>query len=387
MALGIFLFLKQIVDMFYQWQILDYGMVLFALALLGYGLIQDKTYLKIKSNIKLADVLIIGLALIYLWSFLRDTGGYASFFKIESAFLLYFLGRVYGRKLLDYGYMLAIAGYIVIYLNLLVRFIHWGCKLFGDNKNDGGMYYYKTDLAVGIIIATIFIYFFGRNKILKWITIGPAAAYMVFYSNARMQWPVLIIIYIAILIYEIKNRKQKDDYSKKAYKICTYIFLAFILIVLIAIQFFNFDKYEEFIHSTATWDSIVERVLHSRQVYWFDILYYFREQPFVTRFIGIDMTTISRHNFYGDRAHSEYVEHLYATGYLGSIIILSFWYTLINTTSKIKDSAIRRISTLFIIFFLVTGLTIESLELTQMSWFVFLFAGVTISEESRKLKA
>lgn len=377
--LGIFIFLKQIVDMFYKWQILDILMVFFAICLIGYGFIHEKQYLEIRSKVQIADFYILGLMLLFFLSFLRDTGGLAVFVKIESCFLLYYLGRVYGNRIVDNGKWLALAAYIVIYLNLIVRFIHFGYKLTANDLNDGGMYYYKTDLAIGVIIASIFIYVFGKNKVLKIITIALVASYLVLYSGARMQQPVLILLYA---LFVLNLCVKIDSFKRKIiYNVMAAVFAILIVAVLVAIQFFPFEKYEEALHATIHQNTLLERIFHARHIYWFDIFYFMREQSFLKRTIGFDMNSIWTRNIYRDRAHSEYVTFFYEIGYLGIVLFLGFIKNIMNKAAVVKNNQLRKAFIYLIAVFLITGLTIETLEYTQMSWFTFLFAGALITEE------
>lgn len=387
----VFLFLKQLVDMFYQFQILDYVMVLFALILLAYKIVKDKLYLDIWKRLCVADYIIVALGCVYAASFLRYPTAYGTFFKIASCFLLYFLGRVYADTLMQYGKVLAVAGYIVVYANFIYRFYQFGFKFIVTGPevtllNAGGLYYYKTDLAVGIIIAVLFIYIFSEKKILKWLTILPVAGYMVFYSGARMQQLVFAVIYLLILLREIECRFKKEIIMNSVFfKIMAGIMLLLTVVFLFGIQLFPFETLEENMNRSTDWTvSIMERLMHSRQVVWWDVLHYFSEQPFLTRLFGIDLETECLHNAAGVRAHSAYIKQIYATGYLGCILLLAFINYLLRNLGKEKNRTLVYLVVGLWVMLLGSGISIESLESTQMSWFPMLFAGIVISWGTRQ---
>lgn len=378
----VFLFLKQFVDMLYQFQILDYGMVVFALALLGYKVFADKQYVNIRARLCSADYIVIALGCVYVASFLRYPAAYGTFFKVESAFLIYFLGRAYGEEILKSGRALAAAGYIIIYVNFIYRFYQFGYSLWlGLDEigllNRGGLYYYKTDLTVGIMIAVLMIYTFSRIKIVKWLTILPVAGYMVFYSGARMQQAVMVCIYVLILFREIEKKKNKTiGMTKMSCSIIMGIIIIISVIFLMGVQIFPYEMLDNKISQLSI---ILEKLMHSRHIVWTGILRYYSEQPFLTRLTGIDLATECLHNASGYRAHSAYIKQIYATGYLGCALMVAFQCSLLQSVTRENNRALIYITVGLWIILLGSGLSIESFEATQMSWFPMLFAGVLIT--------
>lgn len=383
--MAVFIFLKQIVDMLYQFRFLDYGMVLFAVALLGYQIYTQKIYANYRSWLCRTDYIVAALAVVYFLSFIRYTPAYGIFFKIESCFLLYFLGRVYGERLLDKGKGAALVGYVIIYLNLVYRFYQFGYTFVLKGAaitliNEGGLYYYKTDMAIGIIIAVMFIYMFSEKKLLKWITILPVAGYMVFYSGARMEKLLFAVEYACILLYELEKR----GYFRLQIKEKTIRYIMILLGILLTggfvlLQVFPFEKIMENSNMEIGLGSAIENFMHLRHIIWWDILRYFSEQPFGTRLSGIDLVTEALHNSAGQRAHSTYIKLIYSTGYLGCFL----WYGLVwsflkKLTSTDKRKLIYMMLILWVMF-LGAGLSIESMESTQMSWFPMLYGGALIS--------
>lgn len=390
----IFLFLKQIIDMFYQYQILDYCMVVLCLFLLCMRIQKDKIYKNLKDFFCLADYLVIILIVAYGMSFLRYTSAYGTFFKLESCFLLYFLGRVYGSEILNYGKVLAGAGYIVVYANFLYRFYQFGFKFIVTGPevtllNVGGLYYYKSDLAIGIVIAVLFIYMFSAMKWLKWFTIVPICGYMVFYSGSRIGQLVMVIEYLLILLYELQSRDKLCLKLKEKHIlwICGIVSF-FVLLFFIVLQVFPFDEIASNFNIDVGQGSFLEKLMHSRHIVWWDILDYFSEQPFFTRLFGIDLETEYQHNSLGIRAHSMYIKQMYAVGYLGCLLLLVFLISVFKKLVGETDKKLKYILLILWVMLLCAGLSIESLESTQMSWFPMLFSGMLLANgQGRKAKS
>ncbi len=410
----VFLFFKQIVDMFYQYQILDYGMVVLGVALLfvaaGRAWAKEKDFLQsdsclqkqegskrirlylddLKAFLCPSDFVVLALIIIYGISFLRYPSAYGIFFKVESCFLLYCLGRVYGRKILRHGRVLAWAGYVAVYANFVYRFYQFGFRLTvgvgeEDLLNRGGLYYYKTDLAIGMMIAVLFIYMFGENKWLKWFTITVICGYLVFYSGARMQQLMMAVEYVLILLYEAEKRTRFMLRFKKSH-VTAVMAVVFVMVFLFfaALQIFPMEEWAAALNTEHGMGMVLEKLMHSRHVIWLDILGYFSECPFLTRCFGIDLKTEYLHNAKGMRAHSAYIKQLYATGYIGCILFLILIGLILYRLCEEKD---RRVFYTILILWLIllgAGLTIESLESTQMSWFPMLFSGMLLSKPKKE---
>lgn len=388
----IFLFCKQIVDMLYQLKILDYGMVLFALVLICYKIWKDKLYTHIKEFLCPVDVLVFALMVVYIVSFLRYPAAYGIFFKVESCFLIYFLGRVYGKEIMQHGRALAAAGYAVVYINFVYRFYQFGFKFIVTGPeitllNSGGLYYYKTDLAIGMIIAVLFIYMFSEKKWLKWFTIIPVCGYMVFYSGARMQQVIMLAEYALILLCELEKRKNFELKMKpRTAKIIAGLLFGMVAVFFVGLQFFPFEKYGT-VQTEGGLGVVLEKLMHSRHIIWWDILQYFSEQPFLTRLFGIDLQTEYMHNAQSMRAHSAYIKQIYATGYVGCLLFLAFLSCILRQLCEEKDKRTRYMVLMLWVMFLGAGLTIESLEATQMSWFPMLFTGMLFVKQKSENQA
>lgn len=378
----IFLFLKQIVDMFYKYQVLDYGMVVLGVGLLCVEIWRKKIYLHLKEFLCPSDIIVFALIIVYGISFLRYPSAYGIFFKVESCFLLYCVGRVYGRKIMQHGRVLAWAGYIAVYVNFVYRFYQFGFRLTvgvgeEDLLNRGGLYYYKTDLAIGMMIAVLFIYMFGENKWLKWFTVTVICGYLVFYSGARMQQLMMAVEYLLIAMCEIEKRTSFTlRFKEKCVTVVMAAVSVMVLLFFAALQIFPMERWAAALNTETGIGLVMEKLMHSRHVIWLDILGYFSDRSLFTRLFGIDLQTEYLHNAKGMRAHSAYIKQIYATGYIGCILFLIFIGMILYQLCKENDRKVFYITLILWLILLGAGLTIESLEATQMSWFPMLFSGM-----------
>lgn len=388
--MSIFLLAKQIVDMLYQFRFLDYGMVLLAIALLGYKIWKDKLYKDIRDKIIVTDVLVVALGIVYVLSFLRYTPQYGTFFKVESCFLIYFLGRVYAKDMMNHGKLLAFAGYVVIYANFVYRFYQFGCKfiLIGVEKtllNVGGFYYYKTDLAFGMLIATLFVYLFAKNNLFKWFTIIVISGYMVFYSGARMGQVVMLGMYALMIGREYAIRHDKKlGMNRNVMTIIMNCLMVCMVLLFIGIQLFPFEKLQGMFDLNTELGKKLDNLMHSRHIIWTDILYYFSEQNILTRLFGIDLGTEYLHTSAHLRCHSQYIKQIYSTGYIGCFLVFFFVKKAFCLCCDRLDDKVKFISMVVWVAVLGFGFSIESLEATQMSWFPMLFLGALCSLEQNK---
>lgn len=384
----IFLFIKQFVDMLYQYQILDYGMVIFAIGLIAYKFFKEKMYIDFKRRICIEDAVITGLAVIFFASFCRNTSFYGVFFKVLSAFLIYYLGRVYGFDKEKYGKWLSLAGYLVIYSNFIYRCYLFGWKLFVSEEliqngilDTGAFYYYKTDLAVGIIISSAFVYAFSKIKYLKWFTVWGIAGYMVFYSYARTAMILLVAEYLLIIFYEISKKNAGIRVTKTGINCINAIIYILVIgaFIFIQVKVKNDVSFHPMVVDESGKATVLEKLFHGRHVIWWETTKYFSTQNLMTRMLGIDLGTEYLHNSMGDRMHSMYFKTLYSVGYIGVLFLTAFVTCTLKNIIQCKDKVISYVTVALLFVFLFMGLTIESLELTQMSWYMMLFCGAIVT--------
>ena len=420
----LFLSAKQIVDLLYQFKFLDYIMVVAAAGLIVYKTIKEYkaseensfasfTVKAVKGHFCLSDVLILILATLTGLSLLRNLDGFAEACAIESAFLVYLLGRVYGKEVLKAGKYLAYVGYGIIYVNggyylykCIDYYTHDTYPYLGegDLKNSGALYYYKTDLGIAILFATVFLYCFSKALVAKYVTIFIINLAFLFHTNARTSQAIYVLFLICIcvvelckLIKKIRNKnKEKQELSeerkpiKSSKKMIWVGTVVFIIIMSVAVTVCHISPikkipYSDLEISEETAEKI-EDLFHSRQIIWWDTLHFMMNDSPVTEAVGVDIDgdSFSKHNSISQLSHSMYLTIIYGMGIVGFTVFLCLmWSVFCNLITLRQDKeqiVILMITVASFIIFLIMGLTTDAFEYTQISWFPFIFAGMAVSE-------
>ena len=318
--MGLFLMLRQVVDTLHEFRVLDYLICVYAVLLIIYKSIKIKLFNNFFSKVDLIDIIVVALSILYFCAYIRNRNGFFQFVKTESAFMVYFLGRLYGNELLKHINKIAIVSYIVVYMNLVMRiveYVHYyttktlfSWETFGIG-NAGGFFHYKTDLAIAMVIAAIFIYKSNTNKWIKYITVFPIVSIIVFTCNARMGQVTLLVLYLVIFRDLCRSGDINTTNAKKRMQCLFTTLYIFALIIFVTIQYSYINKgnylelfsYEEMVK--------LEKIFHSRHIIIWDNLHYFSKQKFFTRLIGIDLVSDSIHNATGDRAHCLYLKLIF----------------------------------------------------------------------------
>ena len=433
--MSIFLAVKQITDVLYRFKILDYFLVFLAFAMMSYAFFRNKSYKHFFSKINIADIIAALLCVLYFFSFIRNPEAKGQFIKSESAFFVYFFGRILGINFYNEitsmkeedgfkGKILPFVSYIIVYANLAFKLYiqisyivtgrYMGSNPEFDIHSDGALYYYKTDMTLGIIMAVIFIYAFSKKKILKWITIVPVGLFMVFYqTTARSGQAILILEYMLIGYMELKKRDRIPSFAKKI-KISVNCVGVVIMIAITAFFVFIqvFPPMRMNLEDIGVPEDImskIENIFHSRHLIWWDAISYYVGRPLSTRLIGIDMISENMHNPLGDRFHNLYFKLIYAVGYMGTYLFWGFVICLMKTMKKnvpgditetmerAEESddktlsvnkktlaVIKYMTAAFWIMFMFIGISMEGMDYTQMTWYPFILFGVLVTVTNKK---
>lgn len=389
--MNIFLICKQLTDMIYELKVLDYIMVVFAILLIIYAFVKKKIYSNLRDFIIWPDLIVVVIAILYTLAFLRSPeNAFNQYVKTATAFLIYFLGRSWGDDILKNSKSLVVASYLVIYVNALYRIYEFVMSFFTtellprqnfDFYDAGALYYYKTDLAVGVIVAMIFIYGMAKESIFKYITIFPVTGILVFSCSARMGQLILVLIYVFFIIDNYRTRKEKNWHiTNKAINIVILIVSLLITVFLVLIQVTAIHNYTyEGMNISLHWDNIWENLLHAREVVWWNAMNYFSNQPFIVRATGVDLWSERIRNQYDIRFHCHYLKVIYAIGYIGAYTFVVYIWMLAKALLVKKGHEIKVMTIAFWIMLLLMSFSMEAFEYTQMTWYPFIFAGAVMS--------
>lgn len=363
----LFLFLKQIVDMLYQYRILDYMMVVWVVLLLLYQVALVRP--DIRKNVTLADAIVILLAFLLTMTFVRSQSGYQIYFKVMSAFLIYFVGRIYYDRIKEcYGALVA-SSYIIVYASLTERIHRFGLALGTLRNADGGFYFYDTDMAFAMILAMVFIAMFGKNSVLKLFTIFVVCPYMVLFSDAGIQVMLMLVIYVIIAIYVMELIFRK----KKMFNLLlTFIVLGLIaVVVFIYLPAFGIDNVELL---GRIFDSrfLDKSNMHTRYIAWKTVLAEVTKHGLTGELLGVGMGAEIT-------VESLYIKIYYTLGYVGLLLTAMLLMAVMYHVTKVEDRKTFYLMVIMAVVLLGTGVTVNSMESTQMSWFPLLFAGMVVS--------
>ena len=365
--MSFFLFAKQFVDMLYPHQILDYLMVILVVILLVYqtALVRPD----IRSHFGITDGIILLLGILLTVTLFRSQGGYQTYFKVMSAFLMYFVGRIYYDRIKECYSALTLASYLIVYLNFGHRIWNFRGHLLQIKDAGGDWYYNDTDMAFAIVLAMVFIAMFAKNTIFKLVTIFLICPYMVFYSDAGIQMVLMIAVYVIIGIYIleliIRNRKV------------TGVLLSIMVLGLLGIVVLVYAPVlgigqQEGILNLFTGRFLDQGNMYSRYVDWDQVLTRCRQEHLLTQVWGVGMGAEYS-------IQSLYLKIYYTLGYVGIGLSLLTIISILYYVMRVEDRKTFYLAVILAIMLLGSGVTVNSMESTQMSWFPMLFAGMVIS--------
>lgn len=363
----LFLFLKQIVDMLYQYRILDYIMVIWVVLLLLYQVALVRP--DIRKNVTLADGIVLLLGTLLTINFVRSQSGYEIYFKVMSAFLMYFVGRIYYDRIKECYGALVTASYFIVYVSLAERIHRFGFALGTVRDAGGGFYFYDTDLAFAMILAMVFIAMFGKNSVFKLITIFIVCPYMVIFSDAGIQVMLMFAVYAVIVIYVMELILRK----KKMFNcLLTFIILGLIgIVVFIYLPVFGVDN-GELLGRIFDSHFLDNSNMNVRYIAWKEALAEIAKSGPVGQIFGVGMGAEII-------IESLYIKIYYSLGYVGLFLTAMLLVTVMYYVTKVEDRKTFYLMVIMAVVLLGTGVTVNSMESTQMSWFPLLFAGMVVS--------
>lgn len=365
--MSIFLFLKQITDMFYQYKLWDTLMVVWVILLLAYQVALVRP--DVRKSFSFTDAVVLGLAGLLSINFLRFHSGYQMYFKVLSAFLMYFVGRIYYDRIKECGGALVAAAYIVVYANLIDRIYRFGFSLTKVENAGGDFYFQDTDMAFAMILALVFITMLGKNTVLKLVTIFLVCPYMILFSDAGIQVMLMLAIYFIFALYVVELAFRK---KKAANCILVVLLLGMVaLVTLLYLPVFGIDK-----------DSFLPVFFHNRflnnenmkfrYATWINVMQQTEGGTLLQKLLGFGMGTDLE-------IDSLYIKIYYAMGWSGIVLTILFLLSILRKVARMDDRKTFYLLIMLAILLLGTGVTVNSIEYTQMSWFPLLFAGMVIS--------
>lgn len=385
--MALFLFLKQIIDIFYKYNVADYCMAVavVVLILLQLWLNRPDADEKYHLSVRLPDLCIMILMAIIFFNFVRDMlagGNHQTVYvygKIGSSLLLYILGRLCYKRIEECSFAIILSSYVVIFSNFINRIINLMSGLITADKPGGDLYYYDTDMAFSIIMSMIFIAILGKNTIIKFITVFAICPYMVFNSTAGVQKILLIVLYIVLFIYMCERAVKKRRYTD--YILPVIIMMLMTVMVMVVIPAFTGNTEGKFL-AILNENIIGTENLFNRYVAWNGVWVRFKNGGFLELIAGYGIGT----EYDIDNA---YIAILYSTGIIGLLSSVIFVLSISGATVKINDRKTYYVTIMLAILFLGTCINKNGMEFTQMSWLVMMYFGMgsAMAENDTKIEA
>ncbi len=375
----LFLFAKQIVDMFYSFAILDYLILGMLIVMLAYQLILVHSSPK---NLALPDYLVLVLAGVAIFGFFQNPDAYRPMFKVLSAYLIYFVGRVYRERIGECHGAVVFSSYLVIWLNVAHRIIRTG-GLFQGMDNSGEFYYFKTDLSYAALLGAAFIVIWGRDRWLKWLTVLFAVPYLCLYSLSRSGWVMLLPLYFLLALFLLEKRRGVPIRLNirilgAAGGILLITGIGFTLIYSYALTGSFLPNPAAILQHAAEHRGI----LHARGEVWPAMWEDLNAAPLWQRLFGkgwgADSLFLS--GFVASEAHSLYFLLFYCNGYIGLLCFIAFEGVILFSLRRVKDRGLFYLVLATHFLLLGYGISYSAIASTQMSWFPFMLAGMTVSD-------
>lgn len=380
--MSVFLFLKQIIDVFYAYRFGDYCMAVGAVILILIQLWFNRPDQgeKIKIKLLVPDVCIIILSGILGINFIIQLTKECSFHvfytygKIGSAVLLYMLGRLCYKRIDECAGAIILSSYIIVYSNLIYRIINLKESFFTSYAPLGDLYFYDTDMSFSILMSMIFIAVLGRNTIIKFITIFAVCPFMVIHSEANVQKLLMIILFGILFIYMGERAVKQRRYTDYILPIIIIIFMG-ILIMLISPVF------------TGNTDGVLLRFLNDR---------FIGTENMLTRYSawsklwsefglsGLDQMLIGNGIVSPFQLENAYLSLFYSTGIIGTLAAGVFILSIAGAATHIEDRPTYYVTIMLAVLFLGTCMNKNCMEFTQMSWFTMLYFGMGAAMSGRQ---
>lgn len=388
----IFLFAKQIVDMFYDYIWLDVTLVAVAVVLVIYQLRMlrpdsgDK--ISVIKSIRVPDICLLGIFLIYLAHILAScmSGSYVSitsdqlfgFGKIASAFLIYVIGRLASKRVTESTGALVGSAYIVVYVNLVIRIIRYGVNgsldtFLHTTNTEGLIYYFDTDLAYAMLLALVFIAMYAKNTILKFVTIFVTCPFMILHSDADIQKYLMIAVYVILFLFMSERAVKKRRFSDFILP----VFILGLLIVIAALVLPIFMGQEQ-----SSFTNILSGVIDTynfsgRYSAWIELWQSTAGMNMMSVLFGIN-------NSYGVGVGNQYLSIILSLGIVGMLLALAFIISIAVDAVKIEDRKTYYVTVMLAIIFLGTCIVINGMNYTQLSWLTMLYAGMAACGKTKK---
>lgn len=308
------------------------------------------------------------------------------FVKLLPLAACYMIGRLWkGEFKLRY---LSSASLFLLLILFFMSLLGLGYEYWGNVNTFVGFYYFKTDLAIAVLISVIFILASNLKIYLKGAAIL-LGSYLVFEANSRIAIPIMIL---QILLYYLGVKKLFLHLGRSFLLLTMFVFISigvFSLIDFSSLGMVGFDISDPFSDSST----------QGRNHIWDALITYYNNSDIFHKIFGSGLASdilaarqFSDPGLFEDsRAHNSYLWMLVCVGWSGIVFFFIFLYFLLKSM-KYKTMINEFNENNFYIFlsflmvFLIMSMSVEVIVRTQLTFIMFFYAGLCSNTEINRLK-
>lgn len=366
---------KFISDYLWEYKILN---AIFAFIMIIFSIVLIASR-KIEFKVTKADLLLFFLFLITVFSYFRSQDfelATIDFLKILPLFSIYIVGRLW-PNFININ-RIAFFSFICMVFFLSIAIFGMGYIYWGEVKTFTGGYYFKTDMALSVLIFLTFIISSDMRNIYKHISFL-SAIIILFLCNSRVSIPLVFVLYV--LNYYDMVSIYKKFYSK------VIVFFVLFFIFILGLSYLDFSKLGMIGFDIK--DPLSDSSSQGRNYIWGAMISYYQQLPILEKLFGAGLASdiLASKSFYeigqfdSSRAHNSYLWLLLCYGWIGMFLFIYFFAMIIKSIKKsVNNSKVNKknlyVFTCLLIIFLVFSLTIEAIVRTQITFLLFLFAGL-----------
>lgn len=378
-----FLIFRIIADVLWEYKVIS------VLANAIMFLVAAKYIGEIKFTVKsfIISIILLSFILIMTLSFSKLVNAESSliFFKATLSIFLFIIG-MHSKRIASDSAIIAKMGLFLILLHLVFSVLKIGYQMWGGANTFSGLYFFKTDLALSMVISLVYALYFLKIKNIYKILLILICLYIVFLTNARIH---LLTSFLVLVLFFFK--KQILASPKKIFFIgAPVIAISFILFILFVQLFLPPDL---LLIDVANFYS--NNNMQGRNVIWDTLISKFSASNISSQVFGLGLTADVKINArYADteevfNAHSSYLYILISFGYIGCILFLTFLSMVIKRffdlakiykNDLLKGNLLMVFLSIWIIFF-VSSFSSVMLIFQQLMWFFFFWGGVLFNKK------
>lgn len=364
------------VDFFWEFKFLN---ILHTAVICFFALLLFFTQRRISFKVIIPDIIIVFFIILCSISFLRserNEDAILDYLKMIPLLFYYIIGRSLSKRV-----KLNLVGFSCILFSTLLflsALLGYGYKYWGDIYTFAGGYFFKTDVALAVLIFLSFSLSLDFNKFLK-LYLFLISVFIVFVSNSRISIPIILMIYFFSYM-SMKNFML--NLSRQ-------LFLT-LFILIIGLSIFSIVDFSKMgLIGFDLSDPFSEKSTQGRSLIWSAIINYYNNFDLFNKIFGSGMASdlVAAKNFHESsrfesiRAHSTYLWLLVCTGWSGLISFLSFivsvFYIVIKRVRNNQyDEKYLFVFICLSFIFLIMSVSVELIIRTQITYLLFFFAGL-----------